>query len=73
MDMMGRSISKNLSYANSLGIPYCIIVGHEELMKKVVKLRDMKSGEERLISLAVLKNEIKHLKRVKKTQKEEVV
>ncbi|UCG95381.1 MAG: histidine--tRNA ligase [archaeon] len=69
MDIMDRSISKNLSYANSLGIPYCIIVGHEELMKKVVKLRDMKSGEERLISLAVLKNEIKYPKRGKKPKK----
>lgn len=65
MDMMERSISKNLSYANSLGVPYCIIVGHQELMKNVVKLRDMNSGEESLISFDAFKNEIKNLKKVK--------
>jgi len=63
MDVMDRNISKNLSYANSLGIPYCIIVGHQEIMKKVVKLRDMKSGDESLISFEAFKNEIKDLKK----------
>ncbi len=66
MDMMDRGISKNLSYANSQGIPYCIIAGQEELMKKVVKLRDMGTGKETLISFDVLKNEIKNLKKPKK-------
>ena len=58
MDMMGRNISKNLSYANSLGIPYCIIVGKKELEQNAIKLRNMKTGEEKLINFDNLKNEI---------------
>ncbi len=63
MDMMQRGISKNLSYANSQSIPYCIIVGQKELEQKSVKLRDMKTGEEKLISFNDLKKEIEKLKK----------
>ena len=51
MDVMGRGISKNLNYANSLGIPYVAFVGSNELKKKKIKLKDMKSGKEELISV----------------------
>ncbi len=61
MDLMERSISKNLSYANSLGIPYCIIVGKKELEQNAVKLRDMKTGEEKLINLEDIKKEIREI------------
>ena len=61
MDLMERSISKNLSYANSLGIPYCIIVGRKELEQNAVKLRDMKTGEEKLINLEDIKKEIREI------------
>lgn len=50
IDLLGRGISKNLNYANSLGIPYVIFVGKRELAKNKVKLRDMKSGKEILLS-----------------------
>ena len=42
-------ISKALDYANSLGIPYVIFIGKEEVKKKKIKLRDMKSGEEKML------------------------
>lgn len=42
--------SKALDYANSLGIPYVIFLGKEEVKKKKIKLRDMKSGEEKMLS-----------------------
>ena len=58
MDMMNRGISKNLSYANSQGIRYCIILGQQELEKKAVKLRDMNTGEEKLINFETLKRQI---------------
>jgi len=51
IDIMGRGISKNLSYANSLGIPYVILLGEKELKEKKVKLRDMKSGKEDMIAI----------------------
>jgi histidyl-tRNA synthetase len=47
VDIIGRGISKNLDYANSLGIPYVIFVGEKEIKEKKVKLRDMKTGKEK--------------------------
>jgi len=51
MDLMGRGISKNLEYASSLGIPYVIFVGERELKAGKVKLRDMETGNEWLLSM----------------------
>lgn len=51
MDLMERGVTKNLEYASSLGIPYVLFVGEQELKKKKVKLRDMRSGKEQLLSL----------------------
>ena len=46
-----KGVSKNLEYANTLGIPYVIIIGENELQKKKVLLRDMEKGTEQIISL----------------------
>lgn len=51
LDLIGRSISKNLSFCNSQKIPYVIFVGQKELKEKKVKLRDMKSGREQLLTI----------------------
>ncbi len=51
IDLMGRGISKNLNYANTMGIPYVVFVGQRELAEKKVKLRDMVSGDEKLLSV----------------------
>ncbi len=51
IDIMGRGISKNLKFANSFGIPYVVFAGEDELKQKKVKLRNMESGEESLLSL----------------------
>jgi len=45
-DVMGRNLRKQLEYADSLGIPYVVIVGPKELKKKKVMLRDMKRKKE---------------------------
>ncbi len=47
--MFGK-ISKALEFANSYSLPYVIFFGEEEAKKKKVKLRDMKSGKEEMIS-----------------------
>lgn len=60
LDLMQRSISKNLEYVNKKGIPYAIILGEKELQRKSLKLRNMDTGEEQLISL----NELKRLKEI---------
>jgi histidyl-tRNA synthetase len=58
IDLMERGISKNLGYANSLGIPYVVFVGEKELAEKKVKLRDMKSGKEQNLSPEAAAKEI---------------
>jgi len=50
-DPMDKSPSKNLEYANALGIPYVIFVGNKELQENKIKLRDMKSGKEELLRI----------------------
>ena len=54
VDVMERSISKNLDYADKLGIPFVLIVGAQELAKQEVTLRNMKTGEEHKIPLQEL-------------------
>ncbi len=49
VDLMRRSMSKNLKYASSMGARYAVIVGKDEMAKRSVTLRDMRSGEQRLV------------------------
>ena len=42
--------TKALEYANSLKIPYVIFLGKDEVKKKKVKLRNMKTGREKMVS-----------------------
>ncbi len=51
IDLTKRGISKNLAYAGTLGIPYVIFVGENEVKQGRFKLRDMKTGEEELLLL----------------------
>ena len=51
IDLLDKSPSKNLEYANSLGIPYVVFVGKKELQDNKVKLRDMRSGKEEMMSI----------------------
>ena len=46
-----KGMSKNLEYANSLNIPYVIILGEDELSKNKVLLRDMKTGDQKLLTI----------------------
>ncbi|MDP3989978.1 MAG: histidine--tRNA ligase [archaeon] len=50
--LISKGVSKNLEYANSLGISKVLIIGENELKKNKVLLRDMVSGTEQLLSLA---------------------
>jgi histidyl-tRNA synthetase len=59
IDLTKRGISKNLDYANSLGIPYVLIIGENELKAKKLKLKNMQSGDEKLVTEKEL---IKYLK-----------
>ncbi len=60
MDLIGKGITKNLDYADKMGIKYVIIIGPNELKEAKIKLKNMNSGEEKLISLKELVKEVKN-------------
>lgn len=49
VDLMRRTLSKNLKYASSAGARFAVIVGKEEMAKRSVTLRDMKSGKQEVV------------------------
>jgi len=53
-----KGISKAFEYANSLQIPYVAIIGSEEIKKKKIKLKDMKSGKETLVNSSYIVNKL---------------
>ena len=58
MDYVGHSLKAKMRQANELGTRYCIIIGEDELVKGVVTLKDMVSGEQKEISEARLLNQL---------------
>jgi len=59
VDLMRRTMSKNLKYAASAGARYAVIVGEKEMSKRSVTLRDMKSGEQKVVLVDELGVQIK--------------
>lgn len=55
-----KGVSKNLDYADKYGIPYVVLVGEDELKKKKVKLKDMKSGKEKVLAVSSVVRELKN-------------
>ena len=51
VDIMRRTLSKNLKYAAAVNARYAVIVGRDEMEKDSVTLRDMQSGQQRLVRL----------------------
>jgi histidyl-tRNA synthetase len=51
VDLEGRGVSKNLDFANRQRIPFIVFCGEKEEKEGKVKLRDMNSGKEELLSL----------------------
>ncbi|MDD5023389.1 MAG: His/Gly/Thr/Pro-type tRNA ligase C-terminal domain-containing protein, partial [Candidatus ainarchaeum sp.] len=50
-DLNNRKIGKQIEYANSLGIPYVLILGEKEQKENKITLRDMKTGKEELLTV----------------------
>ncbi len=50
-NLMGKGVSKNLEFANKNQIPFCIIIGGDEIKDKKVKLKNMNRKEEKLMTL----------------------
>ena len=49
---------KQMEYANRRGIPYVVIVGSQELEAGAATVKDMRTGEQRQVSLDKLATEI---------------
>jgi histidyl-tRNA synthetase len=62
IDLMNRSVSKNLEYANKQGIAFVIVLGEKELKEKKFKAKEMSSGKETIIGF----NELSKLKELVK-------
>ncbi len=52
VDLMGRNLRKQLEYANSKGTGFMVIIGQKEVDGKKVTLRNLKTGEEKLLSIS---------------------
>ena len=50
IDLSDRGPSKNMKYANALNIPFVLFIGEEELKSNKFKLRDMKTGKEKVLN-----------------------
>ncbi|MEM2874791.1 MAG: histidine--tRNA ligase [Candidatus Hadarchaeales archaeon] len=57
-ELMGRNLSKAMSYASSIGSKFVVIVGKREAEKGEVTLRDMETGKQRNISVEDLRKEL---------------
>jgi histidyl-tRNA synthetase len=52
-------LEKQLKYANKKAIPYIVILGSNEVANKKVKLKDMKTGEQKELTISEVKDIMK--------------
>jgi len=56
MDLNKRNIRKQMDYANARNVPYVIFVGEKELAEGKVKLKNMATGNEKMIDIDKLED-----------------
>jgi len=59
VDLLGRAIGKNMDFANKSGIPYVGLLGEDEVKENKIKIKNMKSGAEVLVSIDKVKDVLK--------------
>ncbi len=59
IDLLNRSISKNLDYAGSKGIKFALIIGEKELKMNKFTLKNLESGESELLDFEKILNKIR--------------
>ncbi|MHC1567305.1 MAG: histidine--tRNA ligase [Candidatus Syntropharchaeia archaeon] len=60
VDLMGRGMGAQFSYADAWGAGYVVIVGEREMREGKITLRDMKTGEQRLMKIEEIIREVSH-------------
>lgn len=53
-DFMRRNLSKQLNYANAIGAKKLVVIGENEVKSGSLKVKDMKTGQEKSIKLSEL-------------------
>lgn len=61
IDLLDRSLIKNLKYANEFNIKYVLFVGEEEIKRRIVRLKNMNTGEQTEIKREELISKLKQL------------
>jgi len=61
MDLKGRPLGKQLQYADSVRIPYLVVIGPQELQSQVVKVKDMSARTEISVPIAELASRLQSL------------
>ena len=59
-DLNNRNLRKQFDYANSLGIPYVIVIGEKEAKSGKLTLRNMKNGKEEQLSVKQIIERLKN-------------
>jgi len=59
IDLVGKSPTKNLDFANKMGIPYVLFAGETEIKRNKYKLKNMKSGVETSLDLTEIIEKLK--------------
>ena len=59
IEIMGRKMGKAMKYASGLDVKYAVIVGAQELEQDSVTVRDMESGEQKLVRIDSLADELR--------------
>ena len=54
----GKSLRAQMRFANSLGVPYALILGEDEISRGAVVLRDMANGEQREVPVQGVSEEL---------------
>ncbi len=51
VDLLGRAVGKGIEFASKQGFAFAVFIGTQELDAKKVKVRNLESGEEKLLSV----------------------
>jgi histidyl-tRNA synthetase len=60
-DLKGRPLGKQIEYANSIQVPYLIVLGPQEIASKSVKIKTMATREEIQVPLADVAAKLREL------------
>ena len=56
IDLMNKSVSKNLDYADKLKIPFVGFLGNDEIKENKIKIKNLLTGKEELLDVSCLKD-----------------